>query len=133
MADYVGSEDAGAVRLIKAEGGIPFVKTNNPQIVFALETVNTIYGLALNPHNLKRTCGGSSGGEGGLISSQCSILGLGTDIGGSIRAPAAFCGIYGFRPSPGRISYDGVIVPVPDGHNPQSPIESTVGPLARNT
>ena len=66
-ADYVGKEDANVVKLIKSEGAIPFVKSNNPQIVFAMMTDNEIYGLAQNPHDTSRTPGGSSGGEAGLI------------------------------------------------------------------
>lgn len=63
----MGKEDSNAVKLIKSEGAIPFVKSNNPQIVFAMMTDNEIYGLAQNPHDTSRTPGGSSGGEAGLI------------------------------------------------------------------
>ncbi len=100
FADFTSEEDAKCVELIKKEGGIPFVKSNNPQLVFVFETFNRIYGMAANPHNPKRSCAGSSGGEGGLIASKCSPLGLGTDIGGSIRGPGAFNGVYGFKPTP---------------------------------
>jgi len=79
-----------------------------------MNTDNTIYGVAQNPHNPLRTTSGSSGGEGGLAAAKCSPLGLGTDIGGSIRSPASFCGVYGFKPSPYRTSYLGGAVPAPD-------------------
>ena len=78
------------------------------------ESVNSIYGRAINPwsRNQKkdRTVGGSSGGEGGLIAACCSPLGIGTDIGGSIRIPAEFCGVYGFKPCTKRITMKGDIV-----------------------
>ena len=61
----------------------------------------------MNPLNTQRTCGGSSGGEAGLIVARCSPVGIGSDIGGSIRIPSEFCGIYGFKPTSGRISIKG--------------------------
>lgn len=64
---------------------------------------NPIYGQTLNPHNLLKTSGGSSGGEGALIGGGGSLLGLGSDIGGSIRIPSSFCGICGFKPTTGRL------------------------------
>ena len=104
MVDYIGREDAISVRMIREAGGIPFVKSNNCQIVFSMNTDNFIYGIAQNPYNVFRTTGGSSGGEGGLAATKCSPLGLGTDIGGSIRYPAAFNGVYAFKPTPYRVS-----------------------------
>ena len=85
-------------------GAVPLVKSNVPQGLLALETSNRLYGEALNPWNLEKTPGGSSGGESGLISCKCSPIGIGGDIGGSIRNPANYCGIYGFKPSINRIS-----------------------------
>lgn len=64
---------------------------------------NPIYGQTVNPHNLQKTSGGSSGGEGALIGGGGSLLGIGSDIGGSIRIPASFCGICGFKPTSGRV------------------------------
>lgn len=118
MVDYIGKEDAISVRMIREAGGIPFVKSNNCQIVFSMNTENYIYGIAQNPHNAFRTTSGSSGGEGGLAAAKCSPLGLGTDIGGSIRSPAAFNGVYGFKPTPYRTSYHGSVMPVPDNNLP---------------
>lgn len=94
------------------------IKGNNPQLVFALQTDNTIYGLAKNPHDQSRSCGGSSGGDGGLVSARCVPLAIGTDIGGSIRCPASFCGIFGFKPTSFRVSYQGMIMPVPENKLP---------------
>ena len=66
------------------------------------ESVNHIYGRALNPWNKSRAVGGSSGGEAALMASRCSIIGIGSDIGGSIRIPSSFCGVYGLKPCMGR-------------------------------
>lgn len=86
------------------QGAIPFVRSNVPQALMAAESDNTIYGTCLNPHDKTRTAGGSSGGEGALIAAGCSPAGLGNDIGGSIRIPSAFCGIFGFKPTAGRLN-----------------------------
>jgi len=64
---------------------------------------NTIYGQTLNPRNLQKTPGGSSGGEGALVGGGGSVLGFGSDVGGSIRIPASFCGICGFKPTARRL------------------------------
>ena len=69
----------------------------------SFETSNDVYGKTCNPYNLSRISGGSSGGESALIASKGSILGVGNDIGGSVRNPAAFCGIYSIKPTPYRI------------------------------
>ena len=70
----------------------------------SFESANNVWGYAKNPWNHNRIVGGSSGGEGGLLSTRCSPIGIGSDIGGSLRSPPAFCGIYGFRPSSNRVS-----------------------------
>ena len=85
-----------------AQGAIPFVRSNIPQLVMCSETVNPVYGRCVNAHNKDRVSGGSSGGEGTLIGSGCSPVGLGNDIGGSVRIPALYNGIYGFLPTTGR-------------------------------
>ena len=71
--------------------------------VYSCETTNPIYGMTSNPHDSTRTCGGSSGGEGVLIASHGSVLGFGTDVGGSIRLPAHMNGICGIKPTLGRL------------------------------
>lgn len=83
---------------------IPFVQTNVPQFGMALETGNYLWGRAKNPWNTDRAVGGSSGGEGGMISARCSVLGVGSDIGGSIRIPSEHCGVFGLKPNSKRIS-----------------------------
>lgn len=90
-----------------AAGAIPFIKTNVPQTMFAFECSNPLWGQSLNPHNKDFTCGGSSGGEAALLALDGSALGIGSDVGGSLRIPTAYCGIYAFKPSFGRISIVG--------------------------
>lgn len=88
--------------LCEIGGVIPFCKTSCPQLLLSPENWNHIIGHTLNPHNLSRTPGGSSGGEAALIAANGSVLGLGSDIGGSLRIPANFCGIIAFKPSSQR-------------------------------
>ena len=97
--------DCPLVEMMRKLGGVPFCKTNVPQCMLSLQCSNPIYGTSTNPHSQPgnpRECGGSSGGEGVLVGSGASILGLGSDIGGSLRAPAAFCGGYTLKPTEGR-------------------------------
>ncbi|KAI3368829.1 hypothetical protein L3Q82_025812, partial [Scortum barcoo] len=101
-------EDSVLVKVLKRQGAIPFTKTNLPQALLNYDCSNPIYGQTLNPYNLKKTSGGSSGGEGALIGGGGSVLGIGSDIGGSIRIPASFCGICGFKATSGRLSSKGV-------------------------
>ena len=82
-----------------------------PQFVYVGHTDNRIYGRALNPYDQTRTCGGSSGGDGGLVAARCVPFAVGTDIGGSIRSPAACNGIIGFKPTSERGTCEGLIVP----------------------
>jgi fatty acid amide hydrolase len=86
---------------------IPFIKSNVAQIAMTYESVNGLWGRVLNPWDKSRTAGGSSGGEGALIASRCTPIGTGADIGGSLRIPAEFCGIYSLKPSSHRLSFSG--------------------------
>lgn len=92
------------MKCLKNSGAIPFVKTNLPQLGMTIETNNFLWGRTLNPWNTGRAVGGSSGGEGAVISARCSILGVGSDIGGSIRIPSEHCGVFGLKPFSQRIS-----------------------------
>ncbi|XP_060776108.1 fatty-acid amide hydrolase 1 isoform X2 [Neoarius graeffei] len=121
-------EDSVVVSVLKKQGAIPFIKTNIPQCLLNYECSNPIYGRTVNPCNLEKTSGGSSGGEGALIAGGGSILGLGTDIGGSIRIPAAFCGICGLKPTNNRISTHGLDSCVKGGKT----VLAAVGPMARD-
>ncbi|MGZ7314083.1 amidase family protein, partial [Streptococcus pyogenes] len=86
--------DAECVRIIREAGGIILATSNVPEVNKWMETRNLVLGQTNNPYDLRRTVGGSSGGEGALISACCTGFGLGTDIGGSIRIPAFYCGIF---------------------------------------
>ncbi|KAH7346303.1 amidase [Rhexocercosporidium sp. MPI-PUGE-AT-0058] len=113
------------VRELRDLGAILYCKTSVPHTLMAGETVNNIIGYTYNPKNRNLASGGSSGGEGALIGLKGSPVGFGTDIGGSIRIPAAFNGLYGIRPSSGRMPYEGMANSM-DGQNS---ILSVVGPL----
>lgn len=89
------------------QGAVLYCKTNIPQTLMALDSDNQVFGRVLNPRNREVTAGGSSGGEGALVGMRGSILGVGTDVGGSIRIPAMCNGLYGIKPSGQRIPYVG--------------------------
>lgn len=92
-----------------AAGAVLFVKTNVPQTMFAFECSNPVWGRTTNPYNNKYTCGGSSGGEAALLAMDGSAVGFGSDIGGSLRIPAAYCGVYSLKPAAGRICSSGAL------------------------
>lgn len=122
------SSDALAVRSIRDAGALVLGKTNVPQLLLAQETENAVYGTTPNPHDLGRSPGGSSGGEAAAIATGSSVCGLGTDIGGSIRVPAHFCGIFGLKPTVDRISLRGSNGAVPG----QEIVRAQMGPMARS-
>ncbi|XP_018300115.1 fatty-acid amide hydrolase 2-A isoform X1 [Mycetomoellerius zeteki] len=101
------TEDADVVARIRKAGGIPLLVSNTPELCMWWHTFNKITGTTKNPYDTRRTAGGSSGGEGALLGSGASILGLASDIGGSARLPAMFCGIFGHKPTPNWISVEG--------------------------
>lgn len=100
-------EDAECVRLMKESGAIIIATSNVPEVNKWIETRNMLIGLTNNPYDLRRSAGGSSGGEAALISACCTSFGLGTDIGGSIRIPAFNCGIFGHKPSANVVNIKG--------------------------
>ena len=121
---YVSQQDAEVFTRLKGAGGILLGKTNMPEFALWWETDNEVFGRTNNPWNLERTAGGSSGGETSAIAAGLSPLGLGTDLGGSIRAPASLCGLVGIKPTLGRIPYTGI--------QPQVLLRTIhVGPIAR--
>ncbi len=126
-AGALAAADEIHVARLRRAGAIVLAKTNVAQLLLYTESDNPVYGRTNNPWNLARTPGGSSGGEGALIAAGGSALGLGTDIGGSIRNPAAFCGIAGLKPTAGRCPDPGRFS-IPWG---QRAVASQVGPLAR--
>ncbi|GJE91018.1 amidase signature enzyme [Phanerochaete sordida] len=121
-------EDAELVRLVREAGGIPFVKTNVPQTLMFFECVNPTWGRTLNPYSADHTSGGSSGGEGALLAMDGSALGWGSDIGGSLRIPASFCGIYSLKPGHGRLSTGGAKENMPGF----DAVKTVVGPMGRS-
>jgi Asp-tRNA(Asn)/Glu-tRNA(Gln) amidotransferase A subunit family amidase len=128
LAGHVSEADAVPVRRLRDAGAILLGKTNVPEFCAHWDTYNDVYGATANPHDTTRSAGGSSGGEAAAIASAMSPLGLGSDFGGSIRAPCHFCGIFGLRP--GRDT-----VPWADHHpmtnGPAPRLMATVGPMAR--
>lgn len=103
--------DATLVARLRHAGAIPIARTNLPDLLFAFESANLIYGQTNNPYDVTRTCGGSSGGEAALIAACGSPLGLGSDAAGSVRLPAAFSGIAGIKPTSGRLPRTGHFPP----------------------
>ncbi len=131
LRDYVPTENSTAVeRLIKA-GAVILGKTNTPALGVDWQTYNSIFGVTNNPRDLNRTPGGSSGGCAAAVAAGLSYLSVGSDMGGSIRIPAAFCGIYGHKPSIGLVPSKGHIPPLP-GKPPSTSGMGVRGPLARN-
>ncbi|KAG5356150.1 putative amidase [Yarrowia sp. B02] len=124
--DRVVSRDSVLVSCLVSSGAIPYVRTNGPQILMSGESHSPLHGYTLNPHNTVLSSGGSSSGEGALISIGVSKLGLGTDIGGSVREPASFCGIYSLRPTFGRLSETGVDMMMAGNES----IRSVCGPMS---
>ena len=121
------ARDATLVRRLRNGGAIPIARTNLPDLLFAFETDNFLFGRTNNPYNPDRTSGGSSGGEAALIAACGSPFGLGSDAAGSVRLPAHFCGIASLKPTSGRLARTGH-VPAAGGW-----LEMIwqIGPLAR--
>ena len=116
--------DAFVVRRLCAAGAIPVGALNMEEFAYGFMTDNAHHGRTVNPHDPARTAGGSSGGSGAAVAAGLVPLALGSDTNGSIRVPAAFCGVFGFKPSYGRLSRSGIVPFVPSFDH--------VGPLARN-
>eukprot|EP01089_Gocevia_fonbrunei_P016444 TRINITY_DN5090_c0_g1_i4.p1 TRINITY_DN5090_c0_g1~~TRINITY_DN5090_c0_g1_i4.p1 ORF type:complete len:166 (-),score=29.07 TRINITY_DN5090_c0_g1_i4:232-729(-) len=103
----ISNQDAEVVNRLRKAGAIPLGVTNTSELCMWMESYNKCYGRTNNPYDLQRTCGGSSGGEGSIVAACGSPFGLGSDIGGSIRMPAYFNGIFGHKCTGGLISNDG--------------------------
>lgn len=125
---FIAKTDAVAVQRLKAAGAIIIGKTNVPVGLADHQSVNPVYGRTRNPVDLDRSPGGSSGGAAAALASFMVPLELGSDIGGSIRVPAAFNGIWGHKPTYGALSADGHYFPGTDGH---APVMGVIGPMAR--
>src|ERR1700722_9345988 len=101
--DYIPTEDDLVVERIRRAGAITIGKTNTPEFGAGSQTFNTVFGATHNPYDLTKTCGGSSGGAAVALACGMVPVASGSDTGGSLRNPAAFCNIVGFRPSIGRV------------------------------
>ncbi|XP_052095457.1 vitamin D3 hydroxylase-associated protein-like [Mytilus californianus] len=124
--DKPAKQENVLVQVLKQAGAVPFVRTNIPQGMMTYECSNPIHGITGNPHDPKRIPGGSSGGEGALIAGGGSILGFGSDIGGSLRIPAHMCGCCSLKPTVGRLSDEGQN----DFGDGQTLVIATPGPMA---
>lgn len=127
-ASYLPSKDAEAVARLRAAGAIIIGKTNVAEMAAAYDTENPLFGPSHNPYDPKRTTGGSSGGEAAAIAACLSAGGLGSDLMGSIRVPAHFCGIAGLKPTTGRVPGGGHL---PQSSGPAS-LGAVIGPMARH-
>lgn len=125
--DYRSESDAVSVRRLREAGAIPLGVTNTSELCMWFESINNVYGRTNNPYDPSRIVGGSSGGEGAIVGSGASPFGLGSDIGGSIRMPAFFNGVFGHKGSQGIIPNTGQY-PIGDGNEPKY---LCAGPLAR--
>jgi amidase len=129
--DFIAAEDAGAVARLRAAGAVILGKTNVPVALGDLQTYNPIYGTTNNPWDLTRTPGGSSGGSAAALAAGFGAVSIGSDIGGSLRIPAHFCGVYAHKPSFGLLPSRGHTPP------PAPPVANdrdlaVIGPMARS-
>jgi len=130
LADNMPSRDAPTVERMKAAGAIPLARTNMPDLGLRVHTDNALHGPTLNPWDNDLTCGGSSGGEGVAIATGMSPMGIGNDIGGSVRNPAYCSGILGHKPTPHRLPRAASTPPTSWG--PAKQLMSVNGPMARS-
>lgn len=125
-----GARDAAVVVRVRQEGAVIWGKTNVPPMAGDWQSDNGLYGATSNPWNLERTCGGSSGGAAAALASGIASLEIGSDIGGSLRVPASFCGVFSHKPTWGLVSQRGHIPPAP-GTLAERDL-NVVGPMARS-
>ncbi|KAH6669367.1 amidase signature domain-containing protein [Halenospora varia] len=122
-----GEKDGAMVRILKDAGAVPYVKTNLPVTLLSFESTNDVWGRCTNPHNNKYSPGGSTGGEAALMAAGGGRIGIGSDVAGSVRAPAHFSGIYSLRCSTGRWPKNGMCTSMPG----QEGIPSVFSPMSR--
>lgn len=130
LAEHVPADDADAVAALRNDGAIVYGKTNVPLLAGDHQTVNDVYGLTRNPWDPERTSGGSSGGAAVALACGFTTLEVGSDIGGSIREPSHFNGVYGLKPTQGLLSLRGHIPPLPGSLAPGD--LGVVGPMGRS-
>jgi amidase len=132
LADYVPKRDGVVASRLKAAGGILVGKTNVPPMLMSAQTDNPVFGRSNNPWNLERTTGGSSGGAAAAVAAGLVPFDVGSDMSGSIRIPAHFCGVYGIKPTANRVAATGHIPPPPGVPRPERLLCAS-GPIARST
>jgi Asp-tRNA(Asn)/Glu-tRNA(Gln) amidotransferase A subunit family amidase len=125
--DYVPERDAPAVARLKAAGAVVIGKTNAAEMAMDYNADNPVFGRTVHPQDANLTPGGSSGGEAVAIATGMSAGGLGSDLAGSVRIPAHFCGICGLKPTTGRVSGDGQFPPSSGPYG----LGAVIGPMAR--
>jgi amidase len=128
----VADSDATVVARLKHAGAIIAGKTNVAAMLADYQTANAVYGVTRNPWDLSRTPGGSTGGGAAALAAGLTFLEYGSDLAGSIRIPAAFCGVYGLKPTAGTVPLSGFRPPVPAAPATEMTYMSAVGPLARS-
>ncbi|KAK9460872.1 amidase signature domain-containing protein [Lipomyces oligophaga] len=121
-------KDAHVIEVMESLGAVLFVRSTQPQTIMHVETETILYGRTVNPYNRNLSSGGSTGGEGALLGLNATPLGMGTDIGGSARWPAASNGRYGMRPTAGRIPMLGLVGPNAGAES----ISGAIGPLSQS-
>jgi len=126
LEHHIPDEDAISVERMRAAGGVLLGKTNTPEFAHDVNTSNLVFGTTRNPWDVNRTAGGSSGGTGCAVAAGFAPIGLGTDLGGSIRIPASFNGLFGIRPVPGRVPF------YPTEFAWDTLVQHVQGPLTRN-
>ncbi len=124
LADAMPHADAAQVRRLRKAGAVIIAKANMAELSFEIRSRSSVAGDVRNPFNTAVTAGGSSGGTAAAVAANFAYAGLGTDTGGSVRIPAAYCGLVGFRPSWGVADMTGIA--------PLAPSADTVGPIARS-
>ena len=129
LAEQIASADAPMVARLREAGAIPFARTNLPDFAFRWDTASGRGGRTRNPWDSARSPGGSSGGEAAALASGMTPLGLGNDLGGSLRVPSQMCGTAALRPSRGRVANDAVTQPWPEPMAIQ--MTNCQGPMAR--
>ena len=123
FSDHVPNRDAPVVARLRRAGAVMVGKATLHEFAFGIRSNNSVAGQCHNPWNEERVPGGSSGGSAAAVAADMCVGALGTDTGGSVRLPAAMCGVSGLRPTHGRISNSGSV--------PVCPSQDTIGPMAR--
>jgi amidase len=131
LANYIPSQDATVVARLRAAGAVILGKTNLPRLSTGIQTNSPLFGRTNNPWNHSYTSGGSTGGGAAAVAAGMSALEIGSDIGGSLRIPAHFCGVFGLQPTIHRVPSSGKIPQLP-GRPRSLRLLGVVGPLARS-